>query len=154
MSTAEAPAVEREIRIAARPDIVFGYFTDPVKMLRWKGVSAELDPRPGGLYRVNVTGREIARGEYVEITPYSRIVFTWGWEGEGSLIPPGASTVEVNFVFDGKGTLVRLVHRDLPIGAGGEHAEGWEHYLPRLAVAASGGDPGPDPWASAGTISP
>jgi uncharacterized protein YndB with AHSA1/START domain len=148
MALAEAPAVEREIRIAARPDIVFGYFTDPEKMRRWKGVSAELDPRPGGIYRVNVTGREIARGEYLEVTPYSRIVFTWGWEGEGSPVPPGTSTVEVNFVLDGKGTLVRLVHRDLPVAEGAGHADGWEHFLPRLAIAATGGDPGPDPWSS------
>ena len=45
-------------------------------MVQWKGVDAALDPRPGGLYRVNVTCRETAIGEYVEVTPYSRIVFT------------------------------------------------------------------------------
>ena len=26
------------------------------------------------------------------------------------------------------------------------HARGWDHYLPRLAAVASGGDPGLDPW--------
>ena len=26
------------------------------------------------------------------------------------------------------------------------HAEGWAHYLDRLAAVASGRDPGPDPW--------
>jgi hypothetical protein len=26
------------------------------------------------------------------------------------------------------------------------HGEGWDNYLPRLAVAAAGGDPGRDPW--------
>ncbi len=149
MSAKQAPAVEREIRIAARPDVVFGYFTDPVKMMRWKSISAVLDPRPGGIFYVNVTGSEIARGEYLEVTPFSRIIFTWGWEGEGSPIPPGTSTVEVNFILDGKGTLVRLVHRDLPMGADAQHAEGWDHFLPRLAIAAADGDPGPDPWASA-----
>jgi uncharacterized protein YndB with AHSA1/START domain len=148
----EAPAVEREIWIAARPDVVFSYFTDPAKLLCWKGVAAELDPRPGGIFRVNVTGREIARGEYVEIVPYSRIVFTWGWEGEGSPVPPGASTVEVTFTAEGDGTIVRLVHRDLPSGAEPEFAAGWDHFLPRLAAAASGVDPGPDPWASSGQM--
>jgi hypothetical protein len=29
-------------------------------------------------------------------------------------------------------------------------AAGWAHYLPRLALAAAGHDPGPDPWAAAG----
>ena len=152
MALGDAPTVEREIRIAARPDVVFGYFTDPVKMMRWKGVAAELDPRPGGIFRINVTGREIASGEFLEVTPYSRIVFSWGWEGEGSPIPPGASTVEVNFIFDGKGTLVRLVHRDLPAAAAASHAEGWEHFLPRLAIVATGGDPGTDPWTAPGAM--
>jgi len=39
------------------------------------------------------------------------------------------------------------VHRDLPVGEGAGHEEGWNHFLPRLAIAAAGGDPGPDPVA-------
>lgn len=148
MPIRETQSVEREIRIEARPEVIFAFFTDPEKMLRWKGTSAQLDPQPGGIYRVNVTGREIARGEYVAIEPYRRIVFTWGWEGDASPIPPGSSTVEVTFVPDGEATIVRLVHRDLPVSASDSHAEGWDHYLPRLGVAVSGADPGPDPWVT------
>jgi uncharacterized protein YndB with AHSA1/START domain len=139
--------VEREVRIAARPDVIFDYFVDPAKMTKWKGVWAELDPRPGGIFRVNVTCHDIARGEYLEIVPFSRIVFTWGWEGEGSPLQPGSSTVEVTLVPDGDATIVRLVHRDLPVVGVDGYAEGWEHFLPRLAQIASGHDPGPDPWA-------
>lgn len=139
-------ATENEVRIAAAPETVFGFFTEPEKMIRWKGTSAELDPRPGGVYRVDVSGRDIAVGEYVEIDPPRRVVFTWGWEGNEQ-VPPGSSTVEVTLEPDGDGTIVRLVHRGLPVGEGTGHAEGWEHFLPRLAVAATGGDPGPDPWA-------
>jgi len=141
-------AVVREVRVAARPETVFPFFTDPARMVLWKGVEADLDARPGGIYRVNVTGREVARGQYVEVVPNRRVVFTWGWEGAGSPLPPGASTVEVELIPDGDGTIVRLTHRDLPAEAQGAHAEGWEHFLPRLAVAASGADPGPDPWAA------
>ncbi len=142
----EANVVEREIRIAAQPEVVFNYFIDPEKMIQWKGVEATLDPRPGGMYRVNVTGREVARGEYREIVPYSRIVISWGWEGEGHPIPPGSSTVEFSLTPDGDGTILRLVHRDLPQSATSTHAEGWDHFLPRLAIVASGGNPGVDPW--------
>ena len=116
-------------------------------MLRWKGVSAELDPRPGGGYRCNVNGNDIARGEYVTIEPPHRIVFSWGWEGAGHPVPPGSSIVEVTLTPDGSGTLVRLEHRDLPEPTQAQHAEGWEHYLARLGAAAAGGDAGPDPWA-------
>ncbi|MGE3844462.1 MAG: SRPBCC domain-containing protein [Vicinamibacterales bacterium] len=138
--------VEREIRIAARPEVVFQYFVDPVKMIEWKGVDAALDARPGGVYRVNVTGREIAVGEYVEVVPYERIVFTWGWE-PGHDIPPGSTTVEVTLTPDGDGTILRLRHSGLTGEAIMQHTVGWDHFLPRLAEAASGGNPGPDPWA-------
>jgi uncharacterized protein YndB with AHSA1/START domain len=121
-----------------------------MKMRKWKGIWAELDPRPGGVYRVNITGREIARGEYVEVVPYSRIAFTWGWEGQGSPLEPGASLVEVTFVPDGDATIVRLVHSRLPVAGAEQFALGWEHFLPRLAQVSTGGDSGPDPWVSGG----
>jgi uncharacterized protein YndB with AHSA1/START domain len=144
-------ALEREIHIAARPEIVFGFFTDPAMMVRWKGLRATLDPRPGGVYRVDVNGRDVARGEYLEVTPHRRIVFTWGWEGENSLLPPGASTVEVTLIPDGDGTLVRLRHSGLPTEEARRlHAQGWDHYLPRLILAAEGRDPGPDPNVASG----
>ena len=141
----ESEALEKEIRIAAQPDTVFSFFTDPAKMTRWKGKSASLDPRPGGIYRVDMNGRDIARGEYVEVVPYSRVVFTWGWEGESSSLLPGSSTVEVSLIPDGDGTLVRLRHLGLTPKQRESHSEGWDHYIPRLAAVAAGGDPGPDP---------
>ena len=146
--SAKSDVLERKIVIAAKPEIVFSFFTDPVKLARWKGMRAELDPRPGGIYRVNINGRDVARGEYIEIVPHSRIVFTWGWEGENSPLPPGTSTVEITLVADGRGTIVHLRHLDLPPEQYDFHAVGWDHFLPRLLEAAEGRDPGPDPLAA------
>jgi uncharacterized protein YndB with AHSA1/START domain len=140
--------VERVVRIAARPETIFPFLTDPAKMTLWKGIRADLDPRPGGVYRVDIDGRNIAHGEYLEIVPYSRVVFTWGWEGDDSPLPPGSSTVEITLVADGDGTIVRLRHLGLPAEAQASHAEGWDHFLPRLVVAAEGRDAGPDPQAN------
>lgn len=150
MTTTDPTVVQKEIQIAARPETVFAYFTDPAKVVRWKGVEATLDPRPGGIYRVDMHGgRNIARGQYVEIVPHSRIVFTWGWEGEGHPVSPGTTTVEVMLTPTGEGTLLRLIHRGLPtVELRDGHGEGWTHYLARLALAAAGQDPGPDPWAT------
>ena len=145
--------VVREVRVAATQETIFPFFTDPEKMVLWKGIQATLDPRPGGIYRVNVTGHDIARGEYVEVVPYSRVVFTWGWEGEGNPVPPGASTVEITLIADGDGTLVRLRHSGLTPEQGVQHVEGWEHYLARLVIAAGGGDAGTDPWVHASALS-
>jgi uncharacterized protein YndB with AHSA1/START domain len=147
---------EHEIRIDAPPEAVFGYFTDPMKMVRWMGNEATLDPRPGGICRVNMIreiGEAAAIGEFVEVVPYSRVVFTWGWEQGLFGVPPASTRVEVSLVPDGSGTLVRLVHSELPEEAVEAHEAGWSHYLKRLSVAAAGGDPGPDEWLAPG-ISP
>jgi uncharacterized protein YndB with AHSA1/START domain len=144
----ESDEIVREIRIAASPEEVFSYFTDAEKLVVWKAASAESDARPGGHFRMDVTGRgDVARGEYVEIAPPHRVVFTWGWEGDDQP-PPTPSVVEVTISADGEGALLRLVHRGVPEKIRGGSAEGWDHYLPRLALAAAGTDPGPDPWAS------
>ncbi len=136
--------IEVETRIGAPPDVVFAYFVDPVLYQRWKGNTAELDPRPGGLYRVLMPSGDLVRGEYLTVEPPTRVVFTWGFEGSSDL-PPGASTVEVTLRADGNGTIVRLRHERLPSDESRQqHAIGWHHYLERLALVASGKDPGPD----------
>ncbi len=149
MARTETSVLEREIRIDASPETVFAFFTDPARMVEWKGREAILDPRPGGVYRVVINDGATARGEFVEVTPYSRVVFTWGWEEGDNPVPPGASTVEIVLVPDGEGTIVRLTHSGLPDEARDAHAHGWEHFLGRLRTRAAGGDPGPDPMAEA-----
>ena len=149
MTVSDIDAVELEIRIAGSPQAVFAYLVDPDKVVRWMGVYAESDPRPGGAYAVDINGQARARGRYVEVVPHSRIVFTFGWEGDEG-VPPGSSTVEMTLTPDRDGTLVRLVHRGLLTAAQRElHRDGWQLYLARLSVAAAGGEPGLDPNANA-----
>jgi uncharacterized protein YndB with AHSA1/START domain len=134
----------REIMIDASPETIWPFLTDPDKHVEWQGTVADIDPRPGGHYRVMVGGRFEAAGEYVEVVPNEKVVFTFGWDQEGHPIPPGSTTIEISMHAEGDKTRVRLVHRGLPDDATGDHGHGWEHYLGRLAVAATGGDAGPD----------
>ena len=72
--------------------------------------------------------------------------FTFGWEMPGNPIQPGSTTVRVELEPTAEGTRVVLTHSGLPgAEAVAQHRHGWEHYLPRLAERAMGGDPGPDP---------
>ena len=135
----------REIVIDATPETVFPFLVDPEKHVEWVGTEAELDPRPGGTYRVLVAGQHQSAGQFVEVVPNEKVVYTFGWEQEGNPITPGSTEIEISLHPEGTKTRVRLVHRGLPdANAVTEHGHGWGHYLERLATAASGGDAGPD----------
>jgi len=134
----------REIMIDATPETIWPFLTDPDKHVQWEGTVADIDPRPGGVHRVLVAGQFQASGEYVEVVPNEKVVFTFGWEQENHPIPPGSTTVEITLQPEGDKTRVRLVHRGLPDDAVSDHTNGWDHYLSRLAIAASGGNAGPD----------
>jgi uncharacterized protein YndB with AHSA1/START domain len=166
----ETSVVEHEVRVAAEPETVFGYFTDPARMTQWMGAEAMLDPRPGGVCRIAfhapdpvvelmvagyapdprspriADGVAAVRGAFVEVDPFRRIVFTWGFEQELFSMPPQSTEVEVKLTPDGDDTILAVAHRRLPNAAAAFHRAGWEHYLPRLAIVAAGGDPGRDPW--------
>ncbi|HYZ91422.1 MAG TPA: SRPBCC family protein [Actinomycetota bacterium] len=132
---------EREIGIDAPPETVFEFFTDPEKMKQWMGSNAELDPQPGGVLRVQVLSEAIAKGEYVRVDPPRFVAFTWGWEGDGQVVAPGSSLVEVSLRPDGAGTVLTLRHTGLPTEEMAEqHKQGWTHYMDRLRAAASGRD--------------
>ncbi|MDQ3992664.1 MAG: SRPBCC domain-containing protein, partial [Actinomycetota bacterium] len=122
----ETSVVEHEVRIAARPETVFPYFTDPVRMVRWMGIDATLDPRPGGVCRITVNDAGVVIGRYVQVDPPSRVTFTWGWEERLWDTPPQSTEIEVSLIPDGDGTLVRLAHRRLRGRAAAPHRRGWE----------------------------
>ena len=144
----ETSVYERTLSIDARPETVWEFFVDPNKLMRWKGINVDLDPQSGGTYRCEVIPGHTARGEFVELDKPNRLVFTWGWDGNEG-VPPGSSTIEVYLKAEGSGTSLRFVHKDLPNAEAVEsHRHGWDHYLPRLEVAAAGGDPGEDPWVA------
>jgi uncharacterized protein YndB with AHSA1/START domain len=151
-SATETVTLQREVAIAASPETVWEFLVDPDKATSWMGQVASLDARPGGEYRIDVIPGNTARGEFVEVDRPRRLVQTWGWDpGEAgpNAVPPGSTTVEIELVPDGEGTLLRFSHRDLPSAeAADSHGHGWDHYLERLELAAAGGDPGPDPWLS------
>ena len=132
-------------RIAASPAMVFSFFTDVERWTSWQGVAGEIDPQPGGVFRIRMPGEQVASGTFVEVVPNRRLVFTWGWEGEGSPVPPGSTTVVIELEPDAAGTRLRLTHSALaPPPVAEHHRLGWEQYVGRLVVRAEGGDPGPD----------
>jgi uncharacterized protein YndB with AHSA1/START domain len=137
--------VRCEIVVPAPPAEVFRWFVEPDLLVQWIGITAELEPRPGGVFRFEITPGEWCSGRYLEVEPGRRVVFTWGWDSGALPVPPGSSTVEVDLLDHADGTQVRLIHRDLAPEMRAMHAEGWDRFLPRLAAVVAGHDPGADP---------
>ena len=130
-----AGAIEIIQRIEAPPDIVFAYLTDSRRFVKWMGVGAQLDARPGGRYRIDVDGEHIASGEYQVVEPPRRLVISWGWEGHPT-VPPGSTTVEITLTPEKGATVLRLRHLGLPDESERrQHTDGWQLYLSQLAKA-------------------
>jgi uncharacterized protein YndB with AHSA1/START domain len=134
----------RDVLVDASPETIWPFLVEPDRHLEWLGTEVDIDPQPGGHYRVLVHGEHPSAGEYLEVVPHERVVFTFGWAAEGHPIPPGSTTIEISLLPEGAKTRVRLTHRGLPDDAVGDHTEGWDGYLDRLATCVAGGDPGPD----------
>jgi uncharacterized protein YndB with AHSA1/START domain len=130
-------AIEREVYIAAPPETVFKFLTDAQLMTRWLGSLQQLDPQPGGVFQVEVSPGNIARGEYREVVPFRRVAFTWGWDSlrpDLAALQPGKSLVEIELEPQDGGTRLRLRHSRLPDGLRAIHAERWSAHLGRLVI--------------------
>ena len=135
------------IDIAAAPDRVFDHFVDPNLLVRWMGDFARLEAADGGMFSVDING-VLIRGHFIRIDRPRLIEIAWGEAGNAAM-PPGATRLRVTFEARGAQTRVVLEHSGLAPAEAAKHAIGWPHFIERLAVAAAGGDPGPDPWKSA-----
>jgi uncharacterized protein YndB with AHSA1/START domain len=140
VSHGDTRTVEQTLRIKARPETVWRYWTDPQRMCDWWGAAAELDPKPGGVCRVEMGGGPVMVGEYVELVPHERIVFTFGWERTDGApeVAPGSTRVEVSLTAEAGETIMTVRHTGLPIAVADEHHAGWGHFLPLLVTAVEG----------------
>jgi uncharacterized protein YndB with AHSA1/START domain len=126
----------KEIWIDASPEKVFPYLVEPELLATWIGEESWNEPRTGGLFRLKFP-QSVVRGEFVELDPPRRVVFTWGRE-EGDSMPVGSTTVAFDLEPENGGTRVRLRHTGLPNAHEVEqHTKGWDQFLPELAKVAA-----------------
>lgn len=118
---------------------VFNAWLDPKMLARFMlpadGVSipkVETDPRVGGRFSLvmKIGDKELPHGgTYTEITPHTRLVFTW----ESSFSVDG-STVTLTFAEKAGGTEVTLHHVKFPSEESRDnHDSGWTRILAELA---------------------
>ncbi|HUB36757.1 MAG TPA: SRPBCC domain-containing protein [Solirubrobacteraceae bacterium] len=152
-ATAESPTSLRLQRtFDASPQEVFDAWTHPELLRRWWAADpswptavAEVDLRPGGRYLLSMedpsTGAtHTVSGEYREIDPPNRLLYTWQWElddgGWGH-----ESTVAVHFLPDDSRTTVVLEHTGLESpDSRDRHRSGWEGCLESFRLRALSND--------------
>jgi uncharacterized protein YndB with AHSA1/START domain len=124
----------------APPEEVFNAWTNPEVLRRWWAVDpegstpiAEVDLRVGGQYRLSMEDpsgtRHTVGGEYREVSPPQRLVYSWCWEQDNGQ-PGHVSTVTVEFQADGERTNLVLEHTGLASAESrDQHAHGWNACL-------------------------
>jgi uncharacterized protein YndB with AHSA1/START domain len=127
--------VRKEIWIDAPPEAVYPYLVERELATAWMGDESWNDPRPGGVFRLDIRGHLVS-GEFVELDPPRRVVYTWGWEEGDAVHGPGSTRVEWTLEPENGGTRVRLLHIGLSDEGAELHAQGWDQFLPVLATAA------------------
>jgi uncharacterized protein YndB with AHSA1/START domain len=128
--------------IQAPRDRVYAAWTDPAQLKQWFGPenvqTRELvaDARVGGEFRWDLTNSEgekmTIRGEYRELQPGKKIVFTWQWEDDEAW-ENHVSVVTVELDDRDGGTELRLTHEQLPNEESRDgHTAGWNSVLDKL----------------------
>ncbi|ANB71995.1 SRPBCC family protein [Paraburkholderia phytofirmans] len=133
------PSLTLQRRLDAAPAKVFRAWTEAAQFMKWmhpngaEVLRAEVDARVDGRFTMGYRkpdGRELeVYGQYLEVVPDAKLVFTWAWRSQ----PEQESLVTVLLRPDGNGTLLTLTHeqfideetRDL-------HQSGWSHGLDSL----------------------
>jgi uncharacterized protein YndB with AHSA1/START domain len=137
-------AFETSLRIEAEPEQVFDHFTNPELMVKWMGEFARLQAVEDGLFSVDIDG-VLIRGSYRTLDRPRFIEIAWGEAGNAQM-PPGSTCLTISLEPSDSGTLLTLKHSGLVPDEAEKHAYGWPHFLARLAIASTGGEPGPYPW--------
>jgi uncharacterized protein YndB with AHSA1/START domain len=139
-TTAKTITIEQTVRIAASPETVWTFWTEPRRLAEWWGSDAEVVAEPGGLFRVlTENSGPVMRGTFVELDPPHRLVFTFGWEqnAPGEPLAPGSTRVEVTLTRDGAETVLVLRHFEMPATHAPDHEKGWSFFLGDRLVAAA-----------------
>jgi uncharacterized protein YndB with AHSA1/START domain len=143
-TTGTSTSADTSLRISrtynAPREKVFAAWTEPQHLNRWFAptdefeVSADVDLRTGGKYRIEMKHSSghvhTAIGEYREITPPERLIYTWGWL-EDEIIRGTLVTIEFRDL--GASTEVVLTHELFPDAEWRDkHNQGWTGCMARL----------------------
>ena len=134
--------------IAAPPDRIFRAWTNPDQLKglfcpfgNVKVLSAEIDAREGGQYRITMIGGQqipfSVAGTYRVVRPFEALEFTWVWEDPD--LDVGETIVKLHLVEKGNSTEFTLTHDLIPTEEKrNSHSSGWNAILDSLSAYLDG----------------
>jgi len=138
----EKPVLQLNRIIPASRERVFAAWTTPEAIKVWFGPDScrvfdvQVDLRVDGEYCFSLSTKDLGEikvsGRYLEVTPPTKLIYTWRWEGNPELTV-GTSLVTVKFTSAGTFTEIRLTHEQLPsIESRDDHGRGWSGTFDKL----------------------
>jgi uncharacterized protein YndB with AHSA1/START domain len=138
----ERPLLQLSRVVAAPRERVFAAWTTPDAIKDWFGpgscrvLDVEVDLRVDGEYCFSFSTEQLGeitvRGQYREVTPPAKLIYTWRWEGNPELAS-GTSLVTIEFIPAGNSTEIRLTHEQLPsLESRDNHQRGWSGAFDKL----------------------
>jgi uncharacterized protein YndB with AHSA1/START domain len=144
----EFGSIEREIHVDASPEIVFEVISSPEHIREWwNGAETDLSATPGAVAEI-AWGKDTAESHIEALTvvdaqPPRLFSFRWVYEDAAVPTPTNSLLVSFELVPSGAGTMVRVTETgfrekgwEVAVleAAYAEHANGWDIFVPRLAV--------------------
>jgi uncharacterized protein YndB with AHSA1/START domain len=134
----------------ATPERAFQAWTSPEHIQQWMRPEpgmvvplARMDLRVGGRFRIQMQNPDgeyfTAAGEFREVKPPARLVYTWDWEKDGSGTEFGelegkTSLITVEFLRMGGQTEFVMTHtRFASVASRDSHAQGWTRAVESFA---------------------
>jgi uncharacterized protein YndB with AHSA1/START domain len=134
--------------IPATPQRIFNAWMDSAEHSAFTGDEAVVVPEVGGEHQ---SAGGYIKGRTLELNEGSRIVQSWRTTEFPAESPD--SRVEITLEPTLGGTLVTLLHTDIPVGQGDRYRQGWnEYYLSRLKTYFSDAEPTLETKAPPGEI--
>jgi uncharacterized protein YndB with AHSA1/START domain len=139
----------------ATPERAFKAWTSPEHIQQWMRPEpgmvvplARMDLRVGGKFRIQMKNPDgeyfTAVGEFREVKPPERLVYTWDWEKDGSGTEFGevegkTSLITVEFLKMGERTEFVMTHtRFATVASRDNHANGWSRAADTFAKFLEG----------------
>jgi uncharacterized protein YndB with AHSA1/START domain len=146
----EYGTIEREVHIAASPEVVFDVISRPEHIREWWSAETALEPVVGATSELTWRDEASGRVDVVPITvidaePHHLFSFRWTHGPGETATASNSLLVTFELAATGDGTVLRMTEsgfrqRGWEIAqleeAYRDHVSGWDFYLPRIAEVA------------------